>query len=87
MSQVSFLIYDTSIVCMTYNVVCWAHDIIFDMTSYHVCLTYDVVCLFPGRRLARCSNHPGIPSHAVGIWAEPFEQRVHPVGLASGEQG
>ncbi len=38
-------------------------------------------------RVTPCrSNHPGTPSHAVGIWVERFEQRAHPVGLASGEQ-
>ncbi len=38
------------------------------------------------RATPSCPNHPWTPSHAVGIWAEPFEQRTHPVGLASGEQ-
>ncbi len=33
-----------------------------------------------------CPNHPGTPSHALGIWAEPFEQYAHPLGLALGEQ-
>ncbi len=26
-------------------------------------------------------NTLGLPSHAVGIWAKPFEQRAHPVDL------
>ncbi len=33
-----------------------------------------------------CPNHPGTPSHAVGILAEPFDLWAHPVGLASGKQ-
>ncbi len=33
-----------------------------------------------------CPNHTWTPSHAVGIWTEPFEQYAHSLGLASGEQ-
>jgi hypothetical protein len=38
------------------------------------------------RETPSCSNHPRNPSHAVGIWAEPFKQHKHPVALASGEK-
>jgi hypothetical protein len=33
-----------------------------------------------------CPNHPGTPSHAVGVWAKPFDLCAHTVGLASGKQ-
>ncbi len=38
------------------------------------------------RATPRCCKHPRTPSHAVGIWAEPFAECTHPVGLASGEK-
>jgi hypothetical protein len=38
------------------------------------------------RATPRCPNHPGTPSHAVGIWAKPFELCERLLGLVSGEQ-
>jgi hypothetical protein len=39
------------------------------------------------RATPSCSKHPRIPTKVVGIWTEPFEQRVHPIGLVSSKTG
>jgi hypothetical protein len=64
---------------------------------YDVVVNTDIVCLHTisyvrpkvlslFRVTPCCHNHPWTPSHAVGIWAVPFEQHEHPVGLVLGEQ-